>query len=109
MKKSNSEIDIYIQKLFEHNAKGIVPTSTFEMMMNKYSKEKELLSEQIRVLVRKQQEEMIQPNNEVKAVKLIELLKSFDDNDILNPLFIQKVIKKIIVKSRPINNSNKNI
>ena len=106
--KRNSEIDIYIQKLFEQNAKGIVPTSTFEMMMNKYSKEKELLSEQIRVLVRKQQEEMIQPNNEVKAVKLIELLKSFDDNDILNPLFIQKVIKKIVVKSRPINNSNKN-
>ena len=106
--RRNNEIDIYIQKLFEENAKGIIPTSTFEMMMSKYSKEKEILETEIRSLTRKQQEEMIKPNNELKAQALVEILKEFDDESILQPAIIQKLIKKIIVSSRPINNSNKN-
>ena len=35
----NEELDIYIQKLFESNAKNLVPQSTFELMITKYSKE----------------------------------------------------------------------
>ena len=78
------------------------------MMMSKYSKEKEILETEIRSLTRKQQEEMIKPNNELKAQALVEILKEFDDESILQPAIIQKLIKKIIVSSRPINNSNKN-
>lgn len=108
LNRRNSEIDIFIQKLFEENAKGIVPTSTFEMMMSKYSKEKELLETEIRSLTRKQQEEMIKPNNELRAQALVDILKEFNEENILQPAIIQKLIKKIIVSSRPINNSNKN-
>ena len=106
--RRNADLDIFIQKLFEENAKGVIPTSTFEMMMNKYTKEKNLLEEEIKTLTRREQEEMIKPNNEVKANTLVSILKELDEESVLQPAIIQKLIKKIIVKSKPINNSNKN-
>ena len=51
---------------------------------------------------------MIKPNNEVKANTLVSILKELDEESVLQPAIIQKLIKKIIVKSKPINNSNKN-
>lgn len=104
----NKEIDNYIQQLFEKNVSGIIPTSTFDMMMTKYNKEKQIIEDEIKSLTKKQQEELISPKNEHNAIMFVELLKSLDENSILKNGFLQKIIKKIVIKSRMINNSRKN-
>ena len=106
--KRSSEIDMFIQKLFEQSTKGVIPTSTFDMMMTKYRKEKEVLEDEIRSLTRKQQDELIKPHNEDRAIQLIENLKNLTEDDLLKPEIIQKLIKKILIKSRRINNSPRN-
>ena len=99
---------MFIQKLFEQSAKGVIPTSTFDMMMSKYKKEREALEDDIRLLTRKQQEEMIKPQNFERASILLENLKEFNEENLMQPEVIQKLIKKIVIKSNRINNSPKN-
>ncbi|MBR4003870.1 MAG: recombinase family protein [Clostridia bacterium] len=106
--KRTNEIDMFIQKLFEQSAKGVIPTSTFDMMMSKYKKEREALEDDIRLLTRKQQEEMIKPQNFERASILLENLKEFNEENLMQPEVIQKLIKKIVIKSNRINNSPKN-
>ncbi len=104
----SEEINNYIEKLFENNVKGIIPASTFTVMMNKYKKEKESLEGTIRVLTRRVEEENRNPQNQLRAADFINTLKGLNDTNIVEPYIIQKLIKKIIVKTRRINNSVKN-
>ena len=106
--KRNVEIDRFIQKLFEDNAKGLIPDSTFQMMMEKYKKEKSLIEDEIRDLTRKQQRELSTPTNEKNANVFLEKLKSISVNELMEPNNLRKIIDKITVKSSKINNSNKN-
>lgn len=103
--KKNDEIDMFIQKLFEQNAKGIIPTSTFDMMMGKYNKEKEMVEDEIRSLTRKHQEELSLPKNENSANELISELENLSEEDILSYKVLQKLIKRITVKSTSVNNN----
>lgn len=106
--KRNVEIDRFIQKLFEDNAKGLIPDSTFQMMMEKYKKEKSLIEDEIRDLTRKQQRELSTPTNEKNANVFLEKLKSISVNELMEPNNLRKIIDKITVRSSKINNSNKN-
>lgn len=104
----NDEIDKYIQLLFEKNANGIIPTSTFDMMMTKYNKEKEIIEDEIKSLTRKHQQELISPKNELNANYFIEMIEKINEENVLTSGILQKVIKKITIKSRGINNSRRN-
>jgi len=99
----NSEIDSYIQNLFEQNVKGIIPTSTFEMMMKKYTKEKELLEEQIFTLSNQLKKENTEERNVSSAQALIGALKEFEEENI-TPQILQRLIKRIEVHGEKINN-----
>ena len=106
--KRNNELDNYIQMLFEKSATGIIPTSTFEMMMNKYKKEKDVVEQEIKELTRMQSKELTAQTNEEKALFFINQLKGINENNVLSTQIIQRVIKKIYVRSRSINGSNRN-
>ena len=105
--KRNKEIDEFIQKLFEDNVSGIIPNSTFNMMMEKYKKEKTIIEEEIKNLTRKQQRELSTPSNEKNANIFIDTLKSISVEELLETKNLRMIINKIAVKSERINNSVK--
>ena len=94
----NAELDIYIQKLFETNAKNLVPQSTFEMMINKYSKEKKELENHIKELTKLSLKNENTKDFGVNALKLIEILKSINEEDILDSKLIHMLIDSIKIK-----------
>lgn len=104
MKRSH-ELDLYIQMLFEKRASEILPDSTYKMMMEKYRREKELLTKEIEELSARKTEDD-KKFDEVNF--LLKQLKAIGENDDLLKKVIQRVVKKIEVKSCSINNSNKN-
>lgn len=104
----NEEIDMYIQKLFENNVTGIIPVSTFNSMMAKYKKEKSIIETEIKNLTRQQNKELASPTNGIRAKELLEILKGLTEEDIIQPNVIHKLIKKIIVRTKYINNSVQN-
>lgn len=103
-KKKNEEVDRYIMQLFEQNVKGIIPQSTFEMMMSKYNKEKKLIEDQIRYLTKIESKQLTEDSNEEKAYILIELLESIDEDNVLATDIIHSMINYISVSSRPMKN-----
>lgn len=106
--KRSSDVDVYIEKLFEQNVTGNIPTSTFNMMMAKYKREKEAIESEVRDLQRARNAEIANPQNELRASELIGLLEGLVETNILKPYIIQRLIKKIIVRTKFINNSMKN-
>ena len=102
--RKNKEVDMFIQKLFEQNVKGIIPQSTYDMMMSKYTKEKEMYEEQLKELARKNNAQLKEQYKEKSYLNLIETLKSVDLENDLTPQIIQKLIKKIEVSGYSINN-----
>lgn len=103
-KKKNEEVDRYIMQLFEQNVKGIIPQSTFEMMMSKYNKEKKLIEDQIRDLTKIESKQLTEDSNEEKAYILIELLESINEDNVLATDIIHSMINYISVLSRPMKN-----
>lgn len=103
-KKKNEEVDRYIMQLFEQNVKGIIPQSTFEMMMSKYNKEKKLIEDQIRDLTKIESKQLTEDSNEEKAYILIELLESINEENVLATDIIHSMINYISVSSRPMKN-----
>ena len=106
--EKDNEIDLFIEQLFEQNVKGIIPVSTFNMMMARYKKEKEALERQIGILTRRRNEEIANPKNELRAQDIVAYLKEVDEESLLETNIIQKIVKKIIVRTRFINNSVNN-
>ena len=106
--EKNEEIDLFIEQLFEQNVKGIIPVSTFNMMMAKYRKEKDAYERQIKILTRRRNEEIANPQNEIRAQDIVLYLKELDETTLLESNIIQKIVKKLIVRTRFINNSVKN-
>lgn len=106
-KKRNAELDNYIQRLFEQNAAGKVPESTYDMMMKKYSKEKEMIEHQLNLLNLNQQKSIVQKNNTPNAYKLIQLLEQLNEDEILNHQVIRSFIQSITVKTTHQHNSTK--
>ena len=104
----DAEIDSYIKMLFEKNVAGIIPASTFEMMMSKYNREKNVLFQEIKKLKENQQKEFLNKKNEEKSDFLIKILEKIKKNKELLSNFAQRIIKKIYIKSKPINGSNRN-
>jgi len=107
-KARSVEVDSYIEKLFEENIKGMLPVSTFNMLLLKYNREKELVEEQIKTLERQIENEKINPQNELKATQLVEVLKGLNDSNLTTAYVIQRLIRKMVVKTKSINNSNRN-
>lgn len=97
--KRSNEIDSYIKKLFETYADGKIPESTYDMMMEKYSKEKKMLDSQIRELTREEKNNLITRDYNKEADRLFELLINMDDTDILTSQFLLEIIKCIKVKN----------
>ena len=100
-------MDNYIQRLFEQNAAGKVPESTYDMMMKKYSKEKEMIEHQLNLLNLNQQKSIVQKNNTPNAYKLIQLLEQLNEDEILNHQVIRSFIQSITVKTTHQHNSTK--
>lgn len=105
LKNKCQEVDKYIEKLFEQNIQGNLPSSTFSMMMSKYKREKDALENEIRILTRKHNAELLNPTNQLKAQELVELFKTFDESTVIQVNVIQKLIRRIDVKARLINGS----
>lgn len=91
-------------QLFEQNVKGIIPQSTFEMMMSKYNKEKKLIEDQIRDLTKIESKQLTEDSNEEKAYILMELLESIDEDNVLATDIVHSMINYISVSSRPMKN-----
>ena len=106
--EKNEEIDLFIEQLFEQNVKGIIPISTFNMMMAKYRKEKEVYERQIKILTRRRNDEIANPQNEIRAQDIVRYLKESDETALLEANIIQKIIKKLIIRTRFINKSVNN-
>ena len=94
----DAELDIYIQKLFEANAMNLVPQSTFEMMINKYSKEKKELENHIKELTKLSMKNESSKEFGINALRLIEILKSLDENNVLESKLMHLLIDSIKVK-----------
>lgn len=90
------ELDLLIQRLFEQNTLGKLPQSTYNSMMDKYTKERQILEEIIFKLSSIQSKES-NSNNKDKAMELIELFKETEIED-LNPVLIHKFIKQISIE-----------
>ena len=103
-KERNAEIDLFIKRLFEQNANGIIPMSTFSMMMEKYNKEKNAIEHQIKNLERRQKEEILNPQKEIFARNIVALFKTLDGDSLMRGRVIQKLIKKLTVRTRYVNN-----
>ncbi len=97
--KRNNEIDNYIKKLFEAYTDGKVPESTYDMMMEKYTKEKRLLETQIRELTIEEKKNMVTRDYNNEAKMLVEALEKIDDEHLLTSQFLLEVIKSIQVKN----------
>jgi len=106
--EKNEEIDLFIEQLFEQNVKGLIPVSTFNMMMAKYKKEKEVYERQIKILTRRRNDEIANPQNEVRAQDIVGYLKKLDESTLIETNIIQKIVKKLIVRTRFVNKSVKN-
>lgn len=104
----SAEIDVYIEKLFDQNVKGTIPVSTFNMLMAKYNREKGIAEDEIRTLQRKINSERLNPQNKLKATQLTEILKELDERNLTSAYIVQRLIKRIVVRTRFINNSNRN-
>ncbi len=104
----NDELDGFIANLFENSTKGLVPSSTYTVMMGKYQKEKVIVENQIRDLTRRRNAEITNPTNALRANDLLEVLKGLTEENVLEHYIIHKLIKKISVRTRSINNSNQN-
>ena len=95
----NEELDIYIQKLFESHAKNLVPQSTFELMISKYSKEKKELENHIKELTKQALKNENKEEYGTNARKLIEILKELNEDNVLDSRLMHLVIDSIKVKT----------
>lgn len=91
-------------QLFEQNVKGNIPKSTFEMMMTKYNKEKKFIEEQLKQLTKLEQQQLIVENYEAKINKLIVLLESINESNVLEYDIIHSIINYITISSRNLEN-----
>lgn len=105
LKKRCNELDTFMRKLFEQNVQGILPISTFNMILEKYKREKELLESEIHILIERQQTENEKGENQLKAKELLETFKDYDDETMLQAQVIQKLIRMIEIKATLINGS----
>lgn len=108
IQKRCEEIDVFIEKLFEQRVLETIPLSTFNMMMAKYKREKCALEDELGVLTRKNKEEKEQPTNQLKAEELVRIFKEYDESNIIQPHIIQKLIRKIVLRTNYINESVRN-
>lgn len=98
--KRNDEIDKYIQILFEQNVKGKIPEATYDKMMEKYLKEKNLLKEQIRSLTIQEQNEInTQSSYYNEAQLLVEQLKLINEKNALDTDTLRTFVKWVAVKT----------
>lgn len=97
--KRNDELDKYIHILFEQNAKGKIPESTYDKMMEKYIKEKNLIKEQIRELTIQEQNEINSSNHLSEAQLLINSLKEITEENVLETKTLRTFVKWITIKT----------
>jgi len=105
LKDRCDELDRYISKLFEQNVQGLLPISTFNMMLTNYKKEKELLESEIQGLIECLQTENENGENLLKAKELLETFQEYDDETMLQSRVIQKLIRMIEIRATLINGS----
>lgn len=98
----NTELDKLIINLFEQNVKGMLPQSTYELMINKYSKEKKYIEEQISGLKTQKKQEYKEENKLEQANQFLNQLESISEEEILSSKFLHFIFKKIIVKERKV-------
>lgn len=105
LKLKSQEVDKYIEKLFEQNIQGNLPNSTFTMMMSKYKREKDALENEIRILTRRHNAELQNPTNQLRAQELVDLFKTFNESTVIQANVVQKLIRRIDVRTRMVNGS----
>ena len=103
----NDEIDMYLMKLFEQHAKGNLPQSTYELMLNQYKKQKKFIDEQLKELMKQKTEQLVQATQEEKLNDFIDMLTKINEENVLDTDMIHSVIGSIIVTSRKIPNYQK--
>lgn len=105
--QKNAEIDGYIERLFEENVKGIIPNSTFSMLLEKYNKEKKAYEDEIEELKKRLRIEQNNGEYAIKVKRLIEQLENTDFTRELNFELVHKFIRFISVKTEYLKKSRK--
>lgn len=105
LKSRCGELDNYIEKLFEQNVQGNLPSSTFNSLMTRYKKEKDAIENEVRILMRRQNAELNKPTKMLRAQEMVALLKKYDEKTLIQSHVVQKLIRRIDVKTTLINGS----
>ena len=105
LKSRCGELDNYIEKLFEQNVQGNLPSSTFNSLMTRYKKEKDAIENEVRILTRRQNAELNKPTKMLRAQEMVALLKEYDEKTLIQSHVVQKLIRRIDVKTTLINGS----
>ena len=105
--QKNSEIDGYIEKLFEENVKGIIPNSTFKLLLEKYKKEKKAYEDEIEELEKRLRRDKENCQYSIKSKTLVEQLENTDFTKEFDFVLVHKFIKSISVKTEYTTKSRK--
>ena len=93
------EVDNFMDNLVIQNTKGLIPQSTLKNLLDKHRKEKVVIDKEIERVKRRIKDEENRPTNKQKVEELINILESATEENILRAEVVQKLIRKIYVKS----------
>ena len=92
--------------IIEKRAEGMLPDSTFNMLMNTYRTEKRAFDDELAKLCVIEEES--NPKNAQEATDIIQRLAEVQLSTLLQYDFLQKIIRKIYVKCQSIADSKHN-
>ena len=99
--EKNTELDNLIMTLFEQNARGLLPLSTYEIMINKYTKEKKYIEEQISDLNKQKNTNIKAEDKNKNALIFLNQIENIKTQEILSPKFLHYIFKQIQITTIP--------
>ena len=99
--EKNTELDNLIMTLFEQNARGLLPLSTYEIMINKYTKEKKYIEGQISDLNKQKNTNNKAEDKNKNALIFLNQIENITTQEILSPKFLHYIFKQIQITTIP--------
>ena len=99
LESREKEVDNFMDNLIIQHAKGLIPQSTLSNLLDKHRKEKVTIDKEISRLKQRIKDQENKPTSKQKIEELLHILESTTEENILKAGVIQKLIRKIYVKS----------
>lgn len=93
------EVDNFINNLVIQHTKGLIPQSTLKNLLDKHRKEKKVIDKEIKRVRHRIRDEKNKPTSKQKVEEILHILESTTEEDILKAGVVQKLIRRIYVKS----------